>query len=414
MSIKLVTVLHNDATNGRVLSLDDAATLDKIRSTLISRQLMTNNDAFILGGNPLDREDETITPLSLLLGETAVLRIGATNIGPENSNRPIASWNSLSPDQRNVLLKKIEINRGLILGESTGFSKSFNDLVSWDASQIRTTNPRIISEVSSDMSFSKMTNSLTTSSMHKASLSFTSPWVSAESEFSHEKSKTTSSEEIKTYLVAKYISRKVAIDMPVAGMQLSDEFIAAVRNAVSQNSDKVDGYSKLIEVLNNYGYYVASSFTLGGVLFSSKETKTKTFSQAETEKQSFSVGFSAAFKGIGGSAAYSNASGSESSSSTTTTTEVQTLQQIGGISGTNNDYDKWVLGLDAASNWDVASYEKLIPVIGLLGMKNQGLGNTCVNLLTKFFTYASVKDRQTVLDMGAYARRSQEFFSNPF
>lgn len=414
MANQLYTVKRSDQIS-KVFSLNPNASLADIRDQLEKKQFMNKEDVFLLNDVAFDRDQEGEVTLSQLVPTGGVLYIGAStiDIGKEDSDRNIMTYKKLSLAQKQALFSNIEITRGLVINDN-GFQRSFKDIVSWGVKIPDESKPRIITEVVTDYSFNKTTSELKTTGVEKTSVSFSSPFLSAESEYKHEKSKITSTSKVKEYLVSKYIVRKVQLNMDIENMVVSPDFVKAVKKAVQGNEDSIDGYSNLIQLLNDWGYYVPSKFTLGGMLYSKETTEISDFSQAETEKNEFSVSFKGTFEKIGGGAGYSNATGSEKTTTTSSKYKATTLIQVGGTPGTDNDYTKWMKGLDPATNWDAASYEIIIPSIALLWSNNAGLASTCVKLINKFYSYAAVKDRQSYLDMLNYGTQTQSYYDSPF
>ena len=415
MSKKLVTVIHNTGERGTVVSLEVNNTLTLIREELEKDNLMDNNASFLLGGNPIQRSDEDTVSLKKILNDSNKLYVGGSSLAPLDPQHAIDEWNNFGDAAKNSLFEQIDIHCGLIIRED-GFSRSFSDAipVRWELDAVSSRKPSTISRVTSDYTFSKTTKEMAVKNVQSASISFTSPFASAKAEYEHEKEKKTSEERVTTYFIAKFLVNKVSLQINPKKMKATARFLGAIEQAIGDYQDNINGYSNLIEVLDKYGYYVPATFTLGGALITETSTQIAKFSDAETEMDKYSFGFSAAFDGIGGGAAYSNADTKSVTKTSSNEYTNQTFQQIGGLPGTNNNYPQWVKSLDSANNWDVTSYETLIPTVALIGMSNQAIGNACCNLIIKFSTYNSVKDRQIMIDMSQYAKESKKYFGANF
>jgi hypothetical protein len=275
--------------------------------------------------------------------------------------------------------------------------------------------PRINTELTSNYSFSKVTHDLTVFGSSSTSVSFSSPYASGEAEFKHEQSKTTSSSKVTEYLVARYVVRKAILDVDPTKLRPADAFVAAVKKAVTGKEDSQEGYTNLMQVLNDWGYYVPIQFTLGGVIYSSDSTQIDDFSDAESEKDEFSGSFKGEFNGIGGGAAYKQASGSDSKTTSSTKYENITLQLIGGKAGTEKDYPSWAASLDPPVAWQLAEAQKLYPSLMLLNTikdARAALGSA-ITIIDRYAGYPGASTLQPYLDMSAYNTVMQELL-NPF
>lgn len=410
----LYTVKQSNGSSSAILLSSDA-TLADIRKQLTQEQCISDADSFMLNNAPVKREQESEILLSVLVptGQTITLGTSSVELGPGDPERSIMTYRQLSQAQKQDLFAKIQVTKGLLIDDN-GFNRSFKDVVSWGSNMPAESEPRVVAQVISDYSFNKTTFDLKTTGVEKVSVSVSSPYGSAQAEYEHEKTKTTSKSSVTEYLLSKYIVRKMALNMDLANMTVAPGFVSAVTKAVTGYEDSIDGYSNLLTELATWGYYVAGNFTLGGVLYSTEKTAITDFSQAETEKTAFSASFKAEFKSIGGGAAYSNAQGSEQTNTTSSKYKDTTLIQVGGVPGTDNDYTKWMRSLDSAVNWDAASYELIIPSIALLWSANATLASTCVKLINKFYSYGAVQDRQPFLSMSDYATQVQTYYQSPY
>lgn len=411
MSSELITVIQNAGERGTVVSLEVDNTLAKTRTVLTSDKLMDDDSSFLLNGNPLARNTEETTTLKQLLNGSTKLYVGGSVLAPLDPEQAIDSWNNFGDNEKHALFNQIDIYSGLII-KKDGFSRSFSDAipVQWDLDALSTRKPSTISKVTSDYTFSKTTKEMITKNVQSASVDFTAPFATAKAEYEHEKETSHSEEHVTTYLIGKFLVNKIGLKVNTKKMKASSNFLSAMEDAIGPHQDDVNGYYNLMDVLNKFGYYVPAVFTLGGALISETSTQVNKFSDAETEMNKYSFGFSASFDGIGGGAAYSNADTKTVKTTSSDEYKNQIFQQIGGNPGTNNDYPKWVKSLESASNWDVAAYEILVPTVALIGMSKQGVGNACYNLITKFSTYDSVKDMQTMIDMNKYAQEAKKYF----
>ena len=160
------------------------------------------------------------------------------------------------------------------------------------------------------------------------------------------------------YMTQRYLSNKVELSVPQQNIKGNPEFIEQVKQAVKGKEQSIDGYEALVNVLNEWGWYIPLKFTLGGALYATKKEQITTYSVADSESQKFGTEFKAAFDGIGGGGAYEHSEGKKSSSSSTEIAKTAQLLQIGGKAGTVSAYKEWNDSLDEAINWNTITFEK--------------------------------------------------------
>lgn len=410
----MVKVSRSDGRSASFL-LNTADKLDSIRKFLAGKKFMDANDLFLSQGTEVDREQEDEIALSDILKD-GVLGVGQANTGSNlGGDDTVARYNQLRDDQKQAVFGNIEVFRGLGFTKD-GFAKTFNDVYAWKPGYLPAADmPRVNTELSSSYSFSKVTHDLTVFGSSSTSVSFSSPYASGEAEFKHEQSKSTSSSKVTEYLVSRYTVRKVALKVDPARLVASPGFVAAVGKAVTGNENSRDGYINLMQVLDNWGYYVPIEFTLGGVIYSSDSTQIDDFSEAESEKQEFSGSFKAEFDGIGGGGAYKEAHGSDSKTTSSTKYQNITLQLIGGKEGTEKDYPAWATSLSPPVSWQLAEAQMLYPSLMLLNATKEGRAalGSAITIIDRFVGYPGASTLQPYLDMRAYNTRMQELL-NPF
>lgn len=416
----LVTVKNSDGQQ-EAITLDESKTLSIVRSTL--GHFMTEDDEFIAAtGAPIPISEEGNIALSLVVSTqdgNAILHIGvATKHSPLKPKDGVDRWNLLNRDQQQSVLNDVQIFRGLTLSEKLGFGKTFKNLYSWSKDYQPAANfPRVLTELKYTYNFSKQTSELTQFGSDSASVSLSSPYGSASANYKRETSSSSYSGKVTEYLSARYIVRKVELSVDSNAFVVDPGFLSAIQEAIKgqQGANTVSGAESLIDVLNEWGWYVPQVFTLGGVLFSSTSTEITELSDAESEKQQFGGSFKAAFDGIGGGASYEHASGSSSKTTNTNKFTNTSILQSGGAAGTSNDYSKWAQSMDNAINWNLASSSGLYPSLLLLTSSQEGRQalNVCLNLLSNFLAYPNVTSMQPYLDFGDYVTKIQSTL-NPF
>jgi hypothetical protein len=399
----MVKVVRSDGGSKSFL-FDLSEKLSAARDFLQHEKFMSADDAFLNQGAEVDREQEAEIDLSELVAN-GTLNIGqASDVSPISGDDTAARYNLLRDDQKRKIYDNIQIFRGISITKD-GFDKTFRDVYGWDGGYLPDANtPHINTELISNYSFSKVTHDLTVFGSSSASVSFSSSYASGEAEYKQEHSKTTSDSKVTEYLVTRYVVRKALLQVDPAKLAPASGFVDALTTAIHGNEDKLDGYYNLVKVLDEWGYYVPQEFTLGGVIYATDATQITDFSEAESVKQEFSGSFKAEFSGIGGSAAYKEAKGSDSKTTSSTKFQDITMQLIGGKEGMEKDYPGWAKSLDAPIAWALAEAPKLYPTLALLGRADGGprLATSAIRLIERFSGYPTVQNLQPYLDMGKY------------
>ncbi|MBK1664541.1 hypothetical protein CKO38_08210 [Rhodospirillum rubrum] len=407
MATILILVERSDGER-RNIALDVTASLADTRATLGEKAFMGPEDGFLMHGAPVDRGDEAEVPLAALVGENgaAPLMIGVASAGLDDPDTSVDRYNRLTTSQKLALFNEIEIYRGITATATKGFHRTFKPCIaSWNSQQLpASVKPTHVSAVRVVSTFSEVGHSLSKTSSDKSSVSLTAPFGSGEAAFSHAKTHTTSTKTVKQYLLGQYLVNKVELAQDLGSLSLVPDFEQAILTAISAERD-IDAYVNLIETLNERGYYVAKTFTLGGALIGQETTQIEEYTESEKQQTEFSVGFKMAIDGFGGGADYSHSEGSETTTSTTSKYKNMSLTQTGG-SASAKDYEAWATSLNPAINWDVIDHMDLYPTLALI--KNMRVVNHCVSLMDEYHTYDTVRDRQTVIDIGGYTTRVQQ------
>jgi MAC/Perforin domain len=411
------TLIEVRKTDGRSQAylLDPDNMLDAVRVFLTKKGLMNINDSFLISGTAVDRDQEPEIALFSIVKDNK-LTIGQPTGGSAiDTDDGVARYNLLNDDQKRAIFDNIQIFRGLRF-TANRLDKSFKDVCSWESGYTPVANrPNVITELISNFAFNKVTSELKTTSSDSTSVNVSSPYGSAEAEYKTEKSKTTSKSTVTEYLTTKYLVRKADLQIDPLRLEVKPDFVAAVKKALKGNERTADGYYNLIAVLNEYGYYVPVEFTLGGAVIGTDQTEISDFSVAESEKKEFNGSFKAEFEGIGGGAAYSNASGTDKTDTKSSKYQNITMQLIGGDPGLEKDYPAWAKTLDKAIKWGLADVSKYWPTLELLARDDEGrqLLTTAISLIEKFAGAPNSAKLQPFLDMRAYNTNIQVLV-NPF
>ncbi|MFA9466255.1 MAG: hypothetical protein ACERKN_18465 [Velocimicrobium sp.] len=201
MSTRLLTIKN---TNGKSKSvkLDTDETLLVVRGELEKREIMSGMDVFLHNDAEILLSDEQDIQLSDLLDTGATIYVGSSLDKGIKADPDMEDYRDLTESQKTDLFNKCQIFRGLIFSNNDGITKSFKDLFSWKSLPSMQT-PRINTEELSYYSFSKVTQDLNLITNDKLSVALDTPYVKLDSEYSNEKSKSSSASTVTEYLLAK-------------------------------------------------------------------------------------------------------------------------------------------------------------------------------------------------------------------
>lgn len=403
----LIKVIHTDGQSKSV-PMDSEMLLRDARTFLVGKKMMGKDDIFLFKGSEVDRDSESAVKLGLILEDNSVIRIGAAEKPQPGTESGVDIYRALNKGQRKAIFENIQLFRGLTFKENDGFVKTFNDLFSWKGDYEPAVNfPRVNTSIVSSYAFSKVTSELKMMETTTTSVSLSSPYVNAESEFKYEKSKTTTQSDVKEYLSSRFVVRKVSFKINENRLAANETFVKAVETAVMSDISNRAKCTKLLEVLNEWGYYIPLEFSLGGALYSTEETTISEFSQAEEEKKEFSASFKGEVEKIGGGAAYNQASGSSQTTTTSTKYKNINLRQTGGVAGLTNDYAKWVESLRKAGQWDIVAIERMHPSLMLLtcstdAARGNSILSACLRLLNENRSIQAIAQIQPYVDIASY------------
>ncbi len=414
--MQLITVKNKNGKSAAV-RLDSGTKLSAVRGELKSRGIMSDSDYFLFNDSPLSVSDENDTLLSELIDGTGTIYVGKGTEPGISPDEDMEDYRDLNESQKEDLFRKCQIFRGLVFSKDKGIAKSFKDLYSWSSLPAMLT-PRVNTQEISDYSFSKITQDINLITSNKTNLALDLPYVSAEAEYSHEKSIHTSSSKVKEYLLAKYLVLKASFELDASALTPNPEFVKAVNEAVvSQDSDK-DRMCNLLHVLDTWGIYIPQRFTLGGALYSTEVTEINDFSQSESEKTEFSSSVKAELASGSGSAGGGQSKEKKTEIGTSTKYTNIVINQVGGTPGQTKDKEGIAISLKKARYWEIVDVETFYPSLMLLNTANvpgtdPRLLAKCLQLMNNNYYHGAVKEIQPYVNMLNYATAIENLI-NPF
>ncbi|MBT2511711.1 hypothetical protein J7I98_39240 [Streptomyces sp. ISL-98] len=398
---KVVEVVHTSG-DSRAIRFGLGDSLATVRATLENHRFMREGDVFLVNGkSPLSRSDEEATRLSEVLGKDNVLHIGTPSVDPSFKRDGVDRYNQLNVQQQKRLLGLMNAYRGRTFDPRRGMVPTFHDVcVSPPLPDVN--RPQTSSEKYTSFTFSEFTRSLTVSGVQSASVSLNAPFVEAEAEYTHEKSKNTTRKTVTEHLTSRLLVRKAELRIDPERLVPDRGFVQAVAHSVDGTELELRHYDELLKVLDTWGFYVPVRYTIGGLVYATESTKITSYEESDKEKEEFGASVKAQFNKVGGGASYKEAKGRESSSSDTTKYQDTTLLALGGAPLTStDDYKEWAVSLDNALNWTIIEYTELYPTLLLLRTKEHG---DIQALRSAMKTIEHFRDRRPheLLDMNAY------------
>ena len=315
----------------------------------------------------------------------------------------------LTDEEKAFLFQNVNIFRGFLFSENDGGGRGFHDLYTWQDGYLPTFLQPVVNTMQrTEYSFSKLTHEMKKMNINTASISFHSRFASMDSEFKHEKENSKSSSKVSEYLLSQYIIHKCGFKTNFDRVRVAPAFLEEVENIVNKKEKDRMRCLELIELLNEWGYYVPQVFSLGGILYSETVTEVTDLEMAEKEKTDFSASFDTSFRQIGGGGAYGGSWMTEQKDSSSHKFENTALYQIGGAAGASSDYVRWTTSLYDAKRWNLSALTTLYPSLMLLlacedGNHGGALLNTCLRLINGNLADKSIPELQPYIDLGRYA-----------
>jgi hypothetical protein len=204
-------------------------------------------------------------------------------------------------------------------------------------------------------------------------------------EHEHQYTNDQSFSESDYYVTSMYRVPKLQIGFSDGAMTLTDDFIAALRQAVEPGVNSSRSYENVTEVLNVWGHYFVKQLDLGGLLFGTDAKKITSMSQGHSFSDSVSAGFQANLTleevPISGGGSGGSGHGGSGHDGSTHGDENITINVIGGDGSLANKYPAWEKSLNGNyTSWHIIDTIVLEPVINLI--PDKGLRYTVANVIS--------------------------------
>ncbi|XXY44371.1 MAC/perforin domain-containing protein [Sorangium sp. So ce269] len=194
---------------------------------------------------------------------------------------------------------------------------------------------------------------------------------SVDFERAHQYTNDQSFSETDYYVTSMYRVPKLEIGFAEGAMTLTDDFIAALTQAVEPGVNDPRSYENVTNVLNDWGHYFVKQLDLGGLLYGTDTKKITSMSEGHSFSDSVSAGFEAdlTLEDVpisGGGSGGTGHGGSDQSGSTNTDHDV-TISVIGGDGSLMSKYPAWAASLNGNYvSWHIINTIALEPVINLI------------------------------------------------
>lgn len=406
INFKLINLHHSDRSSLAVrLNIDD--TLEIIRQILQEKSLMTERDFFINNVDvQVERDSENGIKLNEVLKNENKLDIG-NPVRLNNLNGVMVQYfDEMSFDQKCILLseKYCNIYNGLTIKDGH-FKLTDRKLYKFDETYVPTAlNPSPNIESEELLTFSEDTFSLQCNGVISESIPLTKPWRTAHATYEYVKIYSPA-DKIRSYYTKRFLYYKVHLSTDIDKLIVDEDFVQAIKNAVSGRERSINGYQHLVEVLNTYGWYIPIQYTLGGAIYSTKMSEVYTFEEAETEKRIFSAEVEASYSFIKGGTKFENNTTNDSSKKNCQKSDGVTFKQLGGDRFSENNFSEWETSLKEPKNWNIIRYNSFLPSLMLLRGKENGTLSDSLKLLTKYNSYAEVKSLQNDINVQEYENK---------
>jgi hypothetical protein len=325
----------------------------------------------------------------------------------------ITNWNDLTADEQNAVLERANIGHGIIIDTSDSWELTFGTkLVKVGLDDFDPTYLSKSGEYDTDIFETKAESSLRNYGIKKGSVNAgvsgvikgVSLGASGSANYSREKEETLDSTETRYYLYSEYLIEKIRLDLNKEMPPLASGFAKKLEKVTAGTDSSVQKLTEVYKVLNEMGWYVAKSLTLGGKL-TMKETivtqKTTKTSKIVTEfggEFKANVGVPKVFDANAGGS-YSQKDEKEQSNSLYSSETGKTLDVVGGSPKglADNSLAPWIMSLDDSGTWKIIGLE-LIPTLAFL---DQELLNSIKEHYNKWGSYETAK-RAAMIDAFQY------------
>lgn len=306
--------------------------------------------------------------------------------------------------------------KGFTISDDGSIESTTHNLYSFDEGYKPSDNqPQIDHEYDTSLAFSNETVQRIESGIDAASLSLSSPSVSAEAEYKKESSKTNGNGKIKTYLTTRSVYNRKNVQIDPKELRISDDFKEKLEMAIEENKNpkepnelNVEQAKQLMEVLNIYGWFIVTKYTLGGGFYVTEVKEASSYNEAVEKKEDAELKAEGKFGGYGASGRYHHGSTDDTSNESSSKSEQKSFNQIGGGASAHLSPEKFDTAMGNESNWRIVKYEHFEPSMILLERNDPKLYEKCVKLLIVYGIHLMHRNNTltipTGIDLNSYLK----------
>ncbi len=293
------------------------------------------------------------------------------SIMPEDSTATtsdIIDYNSLSSNQREQLFDSLKLRNAinLIMGDLNGDVKirsSFRSSVVWDKEPDWKYPDRDLTSNKS-YSLSKAAHELKKSNITQATVGVGYLGISLDTQSQLNNEKLTKREDTEIYLLSSYNVPKVELSIQARYINLSSDLEELIKEVI--NEKNMDSYKVLINIFEDYGFCIPTTFGLGGQIYCEDRRRVSSFEDAESTEYTFAAAVDANFAAWKASGGGGHSKAEQQTSNTIGVTHNINKLVTGGDVALANDYVQWMTSLGAFTRWRVIERGNFYPVIEFL------------------------------------------------
>lgn len=417
MSKELIKVHKvNDRIYGEMM--DPEAMLDQVRRFLQDRDIMAGEDMFFFDDAMIDLHDEPHIHLGEILVDTGItVGKGSQTDVPQGGQTPMDIYDDLNTTRKaDLLYDKCVLLNGMRVQQQADHCNLIKDtqpVFQQPTSLPRAAQPQLSEREEIFTSYSELTHQMDVQGVDKASVSLSTPFGGGSGKYSHEHGTHHADKTVHAYFLAKQFVPKVYISLDWKNLTPTVGLHAAIEAAVKLGG--ANGFEALLHVMETYGSYIATKFTIGGAICAQSVYDYHSREDAKSDSTSFGASVNASYDGFGGGGSYEHGKKTDTSSGQVDSKFSLEASVIGGDPSKAldlSDAKPWMDTLKDATLWRVIYQEELIPTLAAISSTDQNLYAQAQGLMK-----AQINDRVSInphVHLGQYIEQMEEYIQIMF
>lgn len=251
---------------------------------------------------------------------------------------------------------------------------------------------------------SKVTMKHVIQGINENSLSLSASYVADVSlDFQHKTGNKNSNSQTssKSYCIARLVCEKKEFLIDQEHLTINNVFYEKIHEALSFGYYELQATTNLVNVLNEYGWYMPKHFILGGTKHDTKEVTVTSSEDAKQESEKFLASFKTSFMSNGAGASHGQETNKERTREQDTENTHELKNTIGGEG--YSDFSAFIGSLSNPDLWQIIEIKRFLPSLKLLRDYDEPLFHQCVSLLNRISSELNVIFLQRFVDIHAYA-----------